>query len=214
MKNILYIPGFWDTPEKFKALKEVFNNENELNLVTLDYLKFKNFGTKLNKETFAKLLAQYLEEVSPSKTIAYSMGAGFLYDFLKNHPQYQDIEIILINPLLEKVKNPISSSFWRVTDMTLQGQLFESLTTANKQLIPYIPLAFQQASYNKKIQFDKKISNNATFIWSEKDLICKVSNYESYSKFFSKTKLIVVPNYHHNWLIYNEPVRKFLVPNL
>lgn len=211
--RVIYVPGFWDSPDKFNTLSSVFE-ENSIEYKILDYNDYKKFGSALNKETFSEVLNDLIgEDIENSIIISYSMGASFVYDYLSGANTFSH-KLIFINPLLETVQNPLVSSYYRVLDMLKQGHLVEAILTAHKGLFPLMGIALQQQNYNRKINFDKKINMNATFVWSEKDLICPFNKYEQYKLLFNESEIITVPDHHHNWLVYREPVVKYLIPQI
>ncbi len=211
--KVIFTPGFWDSAEKFSLLSEIFSSHN-IDCKVLDYKKYRGFGNTLNDEVFAKILDELKEDdFKDTILIAYSMGGSFLYDYFKNH-DFKPAKIIFVNPLIENVGNSFTSSYYRVLDMYKQNQLFDAIKTAHKMLFPLIDIAYLQQNYNKKINFDKKLELDATFVWSEKDLICPITKYEKYKELFQKTALVSVPNHHHNWLLYKEPIEEYLLPQI
>jgi pimeloyl-ACP methyl ester carboxylesterase len=211
--KVIYIPGFWDSSAKFDTFANILKDHN-IECEILDYKNYKKFGRLLNREVFSKMLSEMdSNDFKDTIIISYSMGASFVYDYLKSH-DIKPAKLIFINPLLESVKNPITSSYYRILDMYYQGQLLNAISSANEGLFPLIDVALLQQHYNKKINFDKKLDLDATFIWSEKDLICPIEKYETYKEYFKNTKLITVNDHHHNWLVYNEPIEKYLIPQI
>ncbi len=211
--KVIFIPGFWDSVEKFEVLAEVLVSNN-IEYKILDYRNYKSYGKILNTHTFSEILSALIgSDTDNTILISYSMGASFVYDFLSTH-ELRPAKIIFINPLLENVGNPFVASYNRVLDMYLQGQLLKAIVTAHKGLFPLMDIALFQQDYNKKIVFGKKLNLDATFVWSEKDLICPIKNYENYKEYFAKTKLVIIPDHHHNWLVYREPIEDFLLKEI
>jgi pimeloyl-ACP methyl ester carboxylesterase len=211
--KVIYIPGFWDSSTKFDTYATILKN-HKIDCEILNYKNYKKYGRLLDSEVFSKILSEMNNgNLEDTIIISYSMGASFIYDFLKTH-DIKPKKLIFINPLLESVKNPITSSYYRILDMYYQGQLLNAISSANEGLFPLMDVALLQQHYNKKIDFDKKIDLDAIFVWSEKDLICPISKYEKYKEYFNNTELITVPNHHHNWLVYNEPIEEYLLPQI
>jgi pimeloyl-ACP methyl ester carboxylesterase len=208
--KIIFVPGFWDSPDKFNNLVKIFSDLN-IDFQILDYRDYKKFGKTLDRETFSMIISEmYGNNPEDCILLSFSMGASFVYDYLSGS-DIKPAKLIFINPLMESIENPVQSSYLRVLDMHLQKQLLTAVSTSQKGLIPLAGVALLQQSYNKKIKFDKKLDVDATFIWGEKDLICPITNYQKYKTYFNETKLITVPNHHHNWLIYDDPVKQYLL---
>ena len=96
-------------------------------------------------------------------------------------------------------------------DMHKQGQVKNTFGELRSQTLA-IPMALSQFKYNRRIDFDQTLPVDATFLWGEKDVICKISKYHTYKKLFQKTNLITIPDQYHNWLVYPELVEKYFIP--
>ena len=103
MKAII-IPGFWDTALEIGLTAEALKRHGEKDVIVLDYADFKDHGERFNRDSFFKLMDTHVGDHAEEYTfIGYSMGAGFVYDYLlrkKIIPQ----KLVVIDPLLQKLQ--------------------------------------------------------------------------------------------------------------
>lgn len=208
--KVLIIPGFWNIPENFSNLISYLNTMNN-EVILLDYKKYYKAGFSPSSSTFSKMLDSYLYKLSSKDVIiGYSMGASYIYDYLKSGIPSNFPKIVFIDPIIGKSNNLLKTGYLRLKDISISERETFKPDINRWNLFKYIDIAIWQLLYNQKITLDLKLAIDVTFFWGEKDLVCPIKNYDSYKLFFKNTRLITVEGYYHAWILDKKALEQYL----
>lgn len=203
MKECYVVLGGWlRNVETYKKLVDSAPKENRVYIIPHIYLPSID---KLNENILQKLKEQDINNIT---LIGHSLGGAFAISFTASHPEYVKKLILVDSEGIPDRRSLLIIFLKWIKDCILFHGIAKAKenVTAVLRLIGDFPYYFRVSRFAISAdvrEYAQKIKIPTLILWGGKDKVTTIENAKEFNRLIKNSKLVVLPDMDHDWLIHN-----------